>query len=248
MSKAKPQTEYPYIIAPLQQFAVPVDSLTPDPKNARKHNAKNIAAIKASLLKFKQYQPIIVQREGMIVRAGNGRLQAAKELGWTHIAALVVDADNVESVSLAITDNWTADTAEWNVEVLLEAVSDLAGTDFAIAEFSDDDLARLSEMLQTPDLGEFAATSTEESKPAKPKAEATDPSDSDEGEGDSDSAKSKEKETSAGNFVIHYDIVFDTTDQRERFQQLLRTLKKRYPAIDTVAGRLDAWIKESEAL
>lgn len=242
MSKAKPQVTYPYIIEPLQQFAVPVESLTPDPKNARKHNAKNIAAIKASLLKFKQYQPIIVQREGMIVRAGNGRLQAAKELGWTHIAALVVDADNVESVSLAITDNWTADTAEWNVEVLLEAVSELAGTDFAIAEFSDDDLARLSEMLQTPDLGEFAeqpaSTPTPSPTEEKPKKAVKDEAPEED----------KGKEGSAGNFVIHYDIVFDTTEQRDRFQQLLRVLKKRYPNIDTVAGRLDAWIKESEAM
>ena len=75
------------ILDALRPLAVAVDGLHPDPANARTHDQRNLDAIKASLAKFGQRKPIVVQRQGMIVRAGNGTLAAAKALGWTEIAA-----------------------------------------------------------------------------------------------------------------------------------------------------------------
>tara|TARA_R110002051_G_scaffold58024_1_gene107034 strand:- start:6684 stop:7145 length:462 start_codon:yes stop_codon:yes gene_type:complete len=60
----------------LEDLAIDIDSVGFDPSNARKHDAKNIEAIKASLSKFGQRSPIVVQKQGMIARAGNGRLEA----------------------------------------------------------------------------------------------------------------------------------------------------------------------------
>ena len=106
------------ITEPLRSLAVAIDGLNFDPANARKHGDKNLDAIKSSLAKFGQRKPIVVQREGMIVRAGNGTLAAAKALGWKEIAAVILDDDNATAAQFAIADNRTAELAEWDNETL----------------------------------------------------------------------------------------------------------------------------------
>ncbi len=106
------------ILPDLLPLATHIDHLHLDPANARKHNPKNLDAIKSSLAKFGQRKPIVVQREGMIVRAGNGTLQAAKALGWDQIAAVIVTEDNSSAAQFAIADNRTAELAEWETETL----------------------------------------------------------------------------------------------------------------------------------
>jgi len=111
-----------YIHPELRGLAIEVSKLTLDPKNARKHDRRNLDAIKASLVKFGMRQPIVVQRAGdaLIVRAGNGRLQVAKELGWSHLPAVVFDENDDEAIAYAIADNRTAELAEWDWDVLTE--------------------------------------------------------------------------------------------------------------------------------
>lgn len=106
------------IIDSLQHLAVPIDSLALDPSNARRHGSRNIDMIKSSLSKFGQRRALVVQRDGMIVRSGNGTLLAAKALGWTQIAAAVVDDDNATAIQYAIADNRTAELAEWEEDTL----------------------------------------------------------------------------------------------------------------------------------
>lgn len=60
---------------------VRVDDLSPDPANVRLHPEKNHEATRASLKRFGQRTPIVVQRQGMIVRAGNDRLRIFLEEG-----------------------------------------------------------------------------------------------------------------------------------------------------------------------
>ena len=107
-----------HIAEPLRHLAIPIASLVLDPSNARKHGERNLEAIKASLAKFGQRAPIVVQRDGMVVRSGNGRLLAAKALGWTEIAATIIDEDNSTAAQFAIADNRTAELAEWDNETL----------------------------------------------------------------------------------------------------------------------------------
>lgn len=107
-----------HIAEQLRHLAIPITSLVLDPSNARKHGERNLEAIKASLAKFGQRAPIVVQRDGMVVRSGNGRLLAAKALGWTEIAATIIDDDNATAAQFAIADNRTAELAEWDNETL----------------------------------------------------------------------------------------------------------------------------------
>jgi ParB-like chromosome segregation protein Spo0J len=58
---------------------IPVGELHNDPANVRKHGEQNLAAIKASLTRFGQQKPIVVNRDGVVV-AGNGTLMAARAL------------------------------------------------------------------------------------------------------------------------------------------------------------------------
>src|SRR4051812_15259375 len=114
-----------HIAEPLRHLAVPIESLTLDPANARKHDARNLDAIKGSLKRFGQRFPIVVQRQGMVVRAGNGRLMAAKDLGWTHIAALTVDENDIEAVSFSLADNRTSDLSTFDDEALTALLQSL---------------------------------------------------------------------------------------------------------------------------
>src|SRR5690606_38750819 len=129
-----------YIAAPLRPLALPLDSLTLDPANARTHDQKNLSAIKGSLSRFGQRLPLVVQKQGMIVRAGNGRVMAARELGWTHLACVVVDESEVEATAFAIADNRSAELAEWDDEALARLLESLPADLFASTGFDTDDL------------------------------------------------------------------------------------------------------------
>ncbi len=134
------------IIKPLQHLATAVEDLTLDAANARIHDERNLEAIKSSLTRFGQRLPIVVQKQGMIVRAGNGRLAAARDLGWTHIAAVVVDEGDVEATAFAIADNRTAELAGWDDDVLgqlLVAIDGDPDFDLGVIGFSDRDLAQV---------------------------------------------------------------------------------------------------------
>ena len=70
---------------------VRLEAITPDPRNARRHDERNLAEIRRSLERFGQYRPFVVQRQGMIIRVGNGMYQVMRDLGWTEALAVVLD-------------------------------------------------------------------------------------------------------------------------------------------------------------
>ena len=96
---------------------VPINSISPDPANVRRHGPENIAAIKASLRRFGQQKPIVVDARG-VIRAGNGTYQAARELGWRQIAVVTTNLAGADAVAFAIADNRTAELAAWDPAAL----------------------------------------------------------------------------------------------------------------------------------
>jgi site-specific DNA-methyltransferase (adenine-specific) len=101
-----------------------ISDLHSDPANVRTHNEKNIEAIMASLKRFGQQKPIIIDSNN-IVRAGNGTLSAAKKLGWDKIDAVKSNLEPTELTAYAIADNRTAELAEWDLEGLEMQLGDL---------------------------------------------------------------------------------------------------------------------------
>lgn len=106
-------------IAPaLKGMIVPIDSLRSDPMNARTHGERNLEAIMDSFAWYGQKHPIVVRKENMTVMSGNGRLAAAKALGWTKIAATIQSMTDVEAAGYGLADNRTAELASWDFEVV----------------------------------------------------------------------------------------------------------------------------------
>ena len=126
--RSKPRSDEPdlsHIIPGLRSLAVPIAELVPDPTNPVRHNEKNLAAIRGSLAKFGQRLPVVVRSEGMIVEKGNGVVEAARQLGWTHIARVLVDDDNVTATSFAIADNRCSDLHRWDEDVMEQLIRDV---------------------------------------------------------------------------------------------------------------------------
>ena len=127
----------------LKGLVVPLESIDPDPKNARKHNPRNLASIKQSLERFGQTKPVVVGADGKTIIAGNGTWQAARELGWTHIAAAKTKLKDGEAIAYGIADNRTSELAEWDSETLADLVGDLDEDLQSTLSFNDKELGRL---------------------------------------------------------------------------------------------------------
>ena len=124
---------------------IKVADLTPDPANVRRHSRRNLDSIKASLTRFGQVKPIVVDGKGVVI-AGNGTLQAAIELGMTEIKALRTKLVGAEAVAYAIADNRTAELAEWGEPELAKMLSALALEDEALLDAAGWSQAELDAM------------------------------------------------------------------------------------------------------
>jgi DNA modification methylase len=115
---------------------VGIETLSPDPANVRKHGQRNMDAIKASLRRFGQQKPIVVDAKG-IVLAGNGTLAAARELGWREIQIVRTELTGSQATAFGIADNRSAELAEWD-EKLADVVASLKAEDFPLEEIGFD--------------------------------------------------------------------------------------------------------------
>jgi ParB-like chromosome segregation protein Spo0J len=126
----------------MQIQKINTSEISPDPSNLRKHNRKNLDAIKASLRKFGQQKPIVVDAKGIVI-AGNGTLKAAQELGWDEIDIIRTDLKGADATMFAIADNRTAELAEWEdhlgdvLKSLADAGEDLGDLGYDAKELDD---------------------------------------------------------------------------------------------------------------
>lgn len=158
--------EHEHIHPSLRHLAVPIAELNPDPNNACTHGDANREAIRESMRQFGQDQLLVVQKAGMIVRKGNGRLQSAKELGWTHVAVLIVDEGDLDAAARAIADNRTSELSKWDNRVLpklLKAIEKSKAFKLTAIGFTPERIARMeakshAEPFQAVELNEAAPT------------------------------------------------------------------------------------------
>lgn len=151
----------------LRPLLLPISAVSTHPANPKEHD---LGAIAASLARFGQQQPIVVQKSTGWIIAGNGRWLAAPMVGemetalgfgagepWTHIAVVLSDLDDTTAKAYAIADNRTHDLGGYNDEKLaallveLGQAGALAGTGYD-GEDVDELLASLSAIVPT-DLG-----------------------------------------------------------------------------------------------
>ena len=123
-----------------------VSALSLDPSNVRKHSRINLDAIKASLRKFGQQKPIVVDAKG-IVLAGNGTLTAAQELGWTKIEITRTELTGSAATAFAIADNRSAELAEWDEDGLAKVLESLKVEDSDLLAATGYDAAEVDKMI-----------------------------------------------------------------------------------------------------
>ncbi|HZU48539.1 MAG TPA: ParB N-terminal domain-containing protein [Mycobacterium sp.] len=126
---------------------VPIEKISTDSTNARRHPTRNTEAIKASLQRFGQQKPIVVDAQN-VCRAGNGTLAAAKALGWTEVRVVRTSLAPKEATAYAIADNRSAELAEWDQKVLSELLQDPALGDLNQIGFTQRELTELSAPVQ----------------------------------------------------------------------------------------------------
>ena len=130
-----------------------VHDLSNDPANARKHNDKNIDAIIASLRRFGQQKPIVIDKNN-IVRAGNGTLEAARRLGWDTIDCVTTALQGSDAIAYAIADNRTAELAEWDEDTLAAQLNGLLteSEDIALAAgFTPEEIEAMLALVEDED-------------------------------------------------------------------------------------------------
>jgi hypothetical protein len=135
----------------VKTVSVKIADLSQDPANARKHDEKNIDSIIASLRRFGQQKPIVIDASN-VVRAGNGTLEAAKRLGWDSIECVKTSLKGSDAIAYAIADNRTAELAEWDSDILAAQLSGLLTDDEALANAAGFSAEEIEAMLS--DLAE----------------------------------------------------------------------------------------------
>jgi hypothetical protein len=133
----------------MQVEEVPVADLHEDPANARRHPERNVTAIRASLARFGQQTPIVVDASN-VVRKGNGTLVAARALGWETIRVVRTPLAGVDAAAYAIGDNRTSELAEWDDDALaatLEAIRSEPDFPLDATGFTTDEVDALLERL-----------------------------------------------------------------------------------------------------
>lgn len=148
--------------------AHPIADFHPHPRNYRHGDLVTIAT---SLQTNGQYRPIIVQKSTGYVCAGNHTLLAARQLGWTHIAADILDLDDDDAARILAIDNAASDRAINDDQALAELLAELEQTDHGLAGtgYDTDDLEALFASLENaipdsagPPLSETSITAREE--------------------------------------------------------------------------------------
>lgn len=106
-----------HIIEPLRPFAVPIEAISQDSTNARKHSERNVQAILASIRRFGQRIPVVVNEDGVIEK-GNGTHEAMLQGKMKFIAAVQVKDSPSDRTAFSIADNKTSDLSEFDFQAL----------------------------------------------------------------------------------------------------------------------------------
>lgn len=109
----------------------PLAELTPYPANAKKHDAVQVANVAESIRQYGFVQPVVVDRDGVIV-IGHCRALAAEKLGMVEVPCVCVDDLAPEQVNaLRLVDNKTNESP-WDLDLLATELPelDLSAFDF----------------------------------------------------------------------------------------------------------------------
>lgn len=115
---------------------VKIEEIKPYDRNPR-NNDGAIDAVAASIKEFGWQQPIVVDRDGVIV-AGHTRYKAAQKLKCKEVPVVVAENLTDEQVkAYRLADNKTGELAGWDFSALEEELAGLVQIDMSQFGFAD---------------------------------------------------------------------------------------------------------------
>ena len=133
--------------------------LTPDPRNARRHNSRNVGMLEKALGEVGAARSIVIDENGVVL-AGNATIEAAGRAGIERVQVVDADGETIIAVRrtgltakqktrLALYDNRTAELADWDAE----AIASMLTNEREVLDglFTDAELADLLDVQEESD-------------------------------------------------------------------------------------------------
>lgn len=131
--------------------------IKPYHKNAKKHPTKQIEAIAKSIKEYGFNQPIVVDKDNVII-VGHGRYEAAKALGMTDVPVIQVQLTEEQAKEYRLADN-KLNESDWDMQLVISELKELNPARIELTGFSKDlILDRDDREDNAPALPEIAKT------------------------------------------------------------------------------------------
>jgi ParB-like chromosome segregation protein Spo0J len=113
-----------------------INTIKPYEKNAKKHPKKQVDQVANSIKEFGFNQPIVVDRDGVII-VGHGRFEAAKLLNLDKVPVLEVNLTKEQSDAYRLADN-KLNESDWDMSLVIEELKLLSPEMIDLTGFDKD--------------------------------------------------------------------------------------------------------------
>jgi ParB-like chromosome segregation protein Spo0J len=128
--------------------SIAIEDLTPNPKNPRRHDVKQIEAMAESVRAFGQVRPILARAEDLVVIAGHGVLEACRMAGLSSVQVVLWDVDERTANSYMIADNRHHDHSVDDDAMIAELIRELEPDNYLALGFIDNEVDELLARLE----------------------------------------------------------------------------------------------------
>lgn len=141
-------------LSPEQLVLVAIADLKPHPRNDGTHPPAQLDHLKASLTQHGLYRNVVIAEDGTLL-AGHGVVQAAQQLGYTHVRAerRPYGPDDPRAIQILLGDNHIARLREQDDRMLAELLQGLAAEDPAALLGTGYDAESLAALVTAQELG-----------------------------------------------------------------------------------------------
>lgn len=158
----------------IEQWAI--DKITPYELNAKKHTEEQVEQIAASIQRFGFDQPIVIDKNGVIIK-GHGRWMAAGKLGMKFVPVFCQrDLTTAEANAARLVDNKVSST-EYFEDLVRQSLDQIVGLDLGLKgdllktgftlkelEFTTDEVFSLDESAFAMDVTSAVENKTTENE------------------------------------------------------------------------------------
>ena len=140
---------------------VEIESITPNPENNNRHSIEQIKKLEKGIKHNGFRVPLIISNRSGFLISGHGRLQAASNIGMTHVPVVFQDFKNeAEEYQFLTFDNEIARWAQLDLQAVhlkleeLDIEEDLLGIEnFKVDFLEPEDLSDKNKEIDTDNFG-----------------------------------------------------------------------------------------------